>query len=119
MVIIELYGCDDILILGTDHITHSNPKQAEWQLTGITCPYKPLSPHFCVAKQEFTGIVFAPNIDCGYSIEPPGRRGSNVYPQSMFEHTVYINLTNIKEIFQSLIAVKIFILHVRVFVKGI
>ena len=24
------------------------------------------------------------NIDCGYSLEPPRRGGSNVYPQSMF-----------------------------------
>ena len=24
------------------------------------------------------------NIDCGYSLEPPQRGGSNVYPQSMF-----------------------------------
>ena len=27
---------------------------------------------------------FAQNIDCGYSIEPPHRGGSNEYPQSMF-----------------------------------
>ena len=26
----------------------------------------------------------APNIDCGYSLEPPRRGGSNEYPQSMF-----------------------------------
>ena len=25
------------------------------------------------------------NIDCGYSLEPPRRGGSNEYPQSMFE----------------------------------
>ena len=24
------------------------------------------------------------NIDCGYSLEPPRRGGSNEYPQSMF-----------------------------------
>ena len=28
--------------------------------------------------------VSAQNIDCGYSIEPPRRGGSNEYPQSMF-----------------------------------
>ena len=27
---------------------------------------------------------FAQNIDCGYSLEPPRRGGSNGYPQSMF-----------------------------------
>ena len=28
--------------------------------------------------------ISAQNIDCGYSLEPPRRRGSNEYPQSMF-----------------------------------
>ena len=28
--------------------------------------------------------VDAQNIDCGYSLEPPRRGGSNEYPQSMF-----------------------------------
>ena len=29
-------------------------------------------------------LIFAPNIDCGYTLEPPRRGGSNEYPQSMF-----------------------------------
>ena len=29
-------------------------------------------------------LIFAQNIDCGYTLEPPHRGGSNVYPQSMF-----------------------------------
>ena len=28
--------------------------------------------------------ISAQNIDCGYSLEPPRRGGSNVYPQFMF-----------------------------------
>ena len=28
--------------------------------------------------------IFAKNIDCGYSLEPPCRGGSNEYPQAMF-----------------------------------
>ena len=28
--------------------------------------------------------ISAPNIDCGHSLEPPRRGGSNEYPQSMF-----------------------------------
>ena len=40
-------------------------------------------------KVGFTGVylffVFCiQNIDCGYSLEPPKRGDSNVYPQSMF-----------------------------------
>ena len=29
-------------------------------------------------------LSFAQNIDCGYTLEPPCRGGSNEYPQSMF-----------------------------------
>ena len=29
-------------------------------------------------------LVLAQNIDCGYTLEPPCRGGSNEYPQSMF-----------------------------------
>ena len=28
--------------------------------------------------------IYAQNIDCGYTLEPPQRGGSNEYPQSMF-----------------------------------
>ena len=36
--------------------------------------------------QEYVDIflIFAQNIDCGYTLEPPRRGGSNEYPQSMF-----------------------------------
>ena len=29
-------------------------------------------------------LIFAQNIDCGYTLEPPCQGGSNEYPQSMF-----------------------------------
>ena len=29
-------------------------------------------------------LIFAQNVDCGYTLEPPRRGGSNEYPQSMF-----------------------------------
>ena len=29
-------------------------------------------------------LISAHNMDCGYSLEPPRRGGSNEYPQSMF-----------------------------------
>ena len=31
------------------------------------------------------------NIDCGYSLEAPGRGGSNVYPQSINNLSKYIS----------------------------
>ena len=56
-----------------------------------TCLYNfdPLKPHFYIVKLGFTGvyIIFLfllKNIDCGYSLEPPRRGGSNEYQQSMF-----------------------------------
>ena len=30
-------------------------------------------------------LIFTQNIDCGYTLEPPQRGGSNEYPQSMFQ----------------------------------
>ena len=56
-----------------------------------TCPCNiyPLIPHFYIAKLGYAGVYLfflflLQNIDCGYSLEPPRRGGSNVYPQSMF-----------------------------------
>ena len=56
-----------------------------------TCLYNvdPLKPHFYIVKTGvyMVYIIFvfsAQNIDCGYSLEPPRRGGSNEYPQSMF-----------------------------------
>ena len=64
----------------------------EWQtVITKTCLYNfdPLKPHLYIAKLGFTGVyiiflIFAQNIDGGYSLEPPRRGGSNVYLQSMF-----------------------------------
>ena len=49
----------------------------------------PLKPHFYIVKLGFAGVqviflISAQNMDCGYSLEPPRRGGSNEYPQSMF-----------------------------------
>ena len=51
--------------------------------------FDPLKPHFYIVKLGFTGVyiillISAQYIDCGYSLEPPRRGGSNEYPQSMF-----------------------------------
>ena len=51
--------------------------------------FDPLKPHFYIVKLGFTGVyiiffIAAQTIDCGYSLEPPHRGGSNEYPQSMF-----------------------------------
>ena len=50
--------------------------------------FDPLKPHFIV-KLGFTGytlffLFLLKIIDCGYSLEPPRRSGSNEYTHSMF-----------------------------------
>ena len=46
--------------------------------------FDPLKTHFYIVKLGFTGVyiiflISAQNIDCGYSLEPPRRGGSNEY----------------------------------------
>ena len=80
--IIFYYSCLRFSLAGlkgkTDYITE-------------TCLYNfdPLKPHFYIVKLGSTAVyiiflISAQNIDCGYSLEPPRRGGSNEYPQSMF-----------------------------------
>ena len=54
----------------------------------------PLIPHFYIVKLGFAGVYLLflfllQNIDCGYSLEPPRRGGSNVYPQSI-KHRLWV-----------------------------
>ena len=60
----------------------------------------PLTPLLYIVKLGFTGVninflIFTQNIECGYSLEPPLRGGSNEYPQSMF----WAEMWKISEIF--------------------
>ena len=43
----------------------------------------PKNENFQIKKSDILHIL-AQNVDCGYSLEPPQRGGSNEYPQSMF-----------------------------------
>ena len=63
--------------------------------------------HFYIVKLGFTGvyIIFKfllKNIDCGYSLEPPRRGGSNEYPQSMFWADIWKYQSFLSENFQFL-----------------
>ena len=44
----------------------------------------PLKTEIFQVKTSDIFRISAQNIDCGYSLEPPRRGGSNEYPQSMF-----------------------------------
>ena len=50
--------------------------------------YIPHYTHFYIARLGYAGVYLfflflLQNIDCGYSLKPPHRGGSNVYPQSV------------------------------------
>ena len=71
--------------------TNNDAKTITYSRIMKTCLYNfdPHKPHFYIVKLGFTGVyiiflISAQNIDCGYSLEPPRRGGSNEYPQSMF-----------------------------------
>ena len=53
------------------------PIQIYWKF------YHQKNENFQIKKSDIFQIS-TQNIDCGYSLEPPRRGGSNEYPQSMF-----------------------------------
>ena len=68
-------------------IRHAN-KYGPWSLrkhaySNILKISPPKNENFQIKNSDIFHI-FAQNIDCGYSLEPPRRGGSNGYPQSMF-----------------------------------
>ena len=78
----------EILITQTENVTFYNMSKHTITKTYLY-NFDPLKPHFYIVKLGFTGVyiiflISAQNIDCGYSLEPPRRGGSNEYPQSMF-----------------------------------
>ena len=66
-------------------------------MTNISWPthYENMSVQYAASSQSVENddfwlkmfdifLIFAQNIDCWYTLEPPQRGGSNKYPQSMF-----------------------------------
>ena len=66
------------------HLSYSGPSHYEnlpMQYTEIFSFCKNKKIH---RKNFDIFLIFAQNKDCGYTLEPPRRGGSNEYPQSMF-----------------------------------
>ena len=88
-----------------------------WHIIRKTCPCNvyPLKPHFYIAKLGYAGVYpfflfLLQNIDCGYSLKPPRRGGSNVSKKRK-------NIKKISMKFSIFTAEKILcILHGQVFV---
>ena len=87
--------------------------------------FYPLKPHFYIIKLGFIEVyiiflISAQNIDCGYSLEPPRRGGSNENLQSMFWAEIWKISEFLSENFHFLV-VKISVYlngHVFVVVSG-
>ena len=80
----------DFMFSGLEHESKFYNLGARYAITKTRLyKFDPLEPHFYIVKLGFTGVyiiflISAQNIDCGYSLEPPRRGGSDEYPQSMF-----------------------------------
>ena len=84
--------------------------------------FDPNKPNFYIVKLGvYRGIHYfflflLKNIDCGYSLEPPRRGGSNKYPQSMFWTEIWKLSEFLSENFQFLMVKFSIYLNRRVFV---
>ena len=77
----------------------------------VLVKYTPLNPTFTY-RNGFAGVYlfflfWLQNIDCGYSLEPPRRGSSNVYPQRV--PTIYVLSKNKKNV--EIFLLKIFIFY--------
>ena len=74
-----------------------SPGELFWPVTGLVLRSLPKTrlfkyienftsktENFQIKILKFFFVFLLKNIDCGYSLEPPRRGGSNEYPQSMF-----------------------------------
>ena len=91
MLRVDIIAWKQDLAFQTNKLKIKGNVKPHFQTITKTCLYNfyPLKPHFYIVKLGFTGVyiiflISAQNIDCGYSLEPPCRGGSNEYPQSMF-----------------------------------
>ena len=89
--------------------------------------FDPLKPHFYIVKLGFTGVqknvyniflISAQNIDCGYSLEPPRRGGSNDTHNLCLEQKNEKYQSFLCEIFQFLKVKFSIYLYRRVFVMA-
>ena len=66
--------------------THNNPLRKHAYLN-ILQILSPKNENFQIKNSDIFHVS-AQNIDCGYSLEPPRRGGSNEYSQSMFRSEI-------------------------------
>ena len=91
-----------------------------------TCLYNfdPLKPHFYIVNLGFAGVyiiflILLIHADCGYSLEPPQRGGSNEYQQSFLSSNINHIRIFYPNIFLLLVVKVLIYLNRRVFVMEI
>ena len=62
----------------------SPPKTGSFQTKNSDIFHISAQKHRLWVLVRTASVISAQNIDCGYSLEPPHRGGSNEYPQSIF-----------------------------------
>ena len=80
ILIVHFCSGQSVQILKANTNSHLLRKHAYSNILKILQPKK---ENFQIKKSDIFHIS-AKNIDCGYSLEPPRRGGSNEYPQSVF-----------------------------------
>ena len=80
-LVIRLYILANAIVLSANNES-SNPLRKHAYSNILTV--LPLKNENFQIKSSDIFHISAQNIDCGYSLEPPRRGGSNEYPQSMF-----------------------------------
>ena len=75
-----------IKVLISDVYIYNMPSSIHYENTPIQIYWKLHVQKLKIFRYKNSNIflISAQNIDCGYSLEPPRRGGSNEYPQSMF-----------------------------------
>ena len=86
---ILFYTAYKVTVCTSNALESANIDRTTRQRKTCPCNEYPPEPHFYIAKLGYAGVCLfflflLQNIDCGYSLEPPRRGGSNAYPQSMF-----------------------------------
>ena len=73
------FGCKRLLFQSKAVVVHITKTRLFKYIENFTSKHWKFSD-----KNSYIFHISAQNIDCGYSLEPPRRGGSNEYPQSMF-----------------------------------
>ena len=80
---IRAFGARSLHSSETQRNRHILVRHYENAYSNILKNSPPKTENFQIKNSDISHVS-AQNIDCGYSLEPPRRGGSNEYPQSMF-----------------------------------